>query len=185
MRTALVISLAAVALLGAGCGRPILFAEIEEQSICKTVREAPFAGVMPGTDLQTELPFPLGDYLPLFQVEGATLTLQLVELVFTARTGISDFNAVEQGTVTVLAPVGSSEVPVVPAAYARDTNPPGSTLVMAAQTAMDLAPYLDAESNLTLQTWMTGALPESDWTADIKGCIYMKARLNYATGYGL
>jgi len=62
---------------------------------------------------------------------------------------------------------------------------------------VDLAKYLaeaktatlpdggTADGNLLIEAVMTGTLPDNEWRADMKACVYMKARLNYLTAYGL
>lgn len=175
-----------VAIAATGCGNPILFAELDEPSICKTIPDVVFDPSVPGTDLRKDFPLSLKDFLPLFTYEGASTTIQLQELVFNAKEGITDFNSVEQATVTVVGPDGSALPPAVPGQYAKDaSNLPGRTLVLPGQAAVDLVPYMNTEATLNLQNIMTGSLPTNPWTADVRGCLRMKARMNYGSKFGL
>jgi hypothetical protein len=175
-----------VGLAGSGCGGPLLFAELEEELICKTIPDVIFDPSVPGVDLRRDFPIPLKDYLPLFSLEGASTNIELVELVFNAKSGITDFNSVEQATVTVVGPEGTTIPPAVPGQYVKDlVNLPGRTLVLPGQPGIDLVPFMDTESTLNLQNVMTGSLPPNPWTADVRGCLRMKARLDYGTRIGL
>lgn len=200
----------ALASLTSACSQgPIFYAEIEEPSLCKTIpwdQLPPFTGVAPGVDLVWEMPIPLAQQMSLFGgnadggfsvPQGSQINIRLVELTLTAKQGITDFNAVAASTVSAVPFPGSTLTEQVLLSYTQDpANLPGDRLTIAGDRGVELADFLNDSSGQTydggstdgsvlIRAVMTGTLPPNDWRADVRACLYMKARVNYLSAYGL
>jgi len=207
----LIPALTASALLAACNQGPLFYAELEEPRLCKTLPAEelpPFEGTAPGQELRFGVPIPIGEELPLFSGgDGGTsdveTEIRMIEMTLVARSGITDFNQIETAAITVEPPPGSAQPPALLISYAKDpANPPGDRLVVAGDQGVNLIPYLfdpggtDAgtpsgsdggsapEGTILVEATMTGVLPENEWTADIRVCIYMRTRFNYLNAYG-
>ncbi len=204
------IAAAAFAALASACSQgPIFYAEIEEPSLCKTIpydQLPPFSGVTPGSDLVWEMPIPLAQQMALFggNSDGgfaipadASINIRLIEFTLTAKQGITDFNAVTTSTISVEPFPGSTLTEQALLTYTQDAaHLPGDRLTVAGDKGVDLAAYLNdstgqsydggtMDGNLLIRAVMTGTLPDAEWRADVRACLYMKARVNYLSAYGL
>lgn len=173
-----------------GCGQPIFYADLDEPALCKTVADVPFDPTTPGADLKLDFDLPVGQYLPgIFEGNDAQVTLYLNEIVFNAKQGITDFNSVDNASISVLPPAGAD--PSLQTAlllnYTKDpANLPGRTLTVGGERNVELFPYLttDKDKKARLEAVMQGQLPPNIWTADVRVCLHMKAHFNYAKQYG-
>ena len=108
MRAAFIGIAAIAAIAATGCGNPILFAELDEPSICKTVPNVVFDPSVPGTDLRKDFPLSLKDFLPLFTYEGASTTIQGFEAI------LQSFDpAVEAKNPTLRATVPAAKLGII------------------------------------------------------------------------
>ena len=182
-------SLLIVAALGsAGCGGPIFYADVDEPAICKTVRDVPFEPAVPGADLRLAFDLPVGQYLPAIGTQDAQTQLYLNEISFIAKQGINDFNSVEQATISVLPQPNSTASKQVLLNYTRDpANLPNKELTVGGERDVELQPYLSADEDRAarLEAVMKGSLPSNYWTADVKVCLHVHIRYNYARQFGL
>jgi hypothetical protein len=171
----LLLPLAAVV---ASCGGPVLFAELEAPSICATLPDYAFTGTS-GSSLQTSVAYDMSTVLPAVSTNANVeyeLRLQEVETTLVTAPGY-DFGAIESFRVVALATATLPEVELV--SYVRDPAAPAtSQLVARGAMNVDLGPYLDG-GLLDLRLEYTGGLPAADWTANVRGCFYLKATLDY------
>lgn len=208
----ILLSVLAAAVLIA-CGRPLFYAELEEPRLCKTIPAEdlfPFPGTSPGAELRAELPIPLGAILePITafgqgDADGGTAaidldtTVRLIEFTLVARSGVTDFNAVETVAISVVPEPGSGLERATLLNYTRDpAHLPGDRLTVAGDENVNLAEYIGQSGSATLpdggtvdgtvrfEAVMTGTLPENEWTADMRACVFLKTRINYLNAYGL
>jgi hypothetical protein len=176
----------ALALLVAasGCGSPLLYAEIEEPRACITLHGQSFPGVPLGVSLQKALEFPLGSELPLVGEKDTASEIRLDEVTIIANASAAgDLDGIQEMAIKVVPPAGSSLPPETLITYQRAANP-GSALVAGGATGVDLAPYLDGGA-VHLEADVSGTLPGESWTADVKGCLYVKVTYDYGKGLGL
>lgn len=206
--------IAAATLVIVACNQgPLFYAEIEEPAICKTIPDVPFTASQPGQELRYPMAIPIGS-LPMFSPgdpDGGTdagagdneTEVRLIEFRLTNPRNVTDFNNFETAQVTVQPPSGSTLQAQALVTYVKDpTHLPGTTLVVAGDRGVNLVPYLfdatgmdagtgsfdagsGAERSIMVEGTMTGTLPDVDWQADVRVCIYMRTRFNYLNAYGL
>jgi hypothetical protein len=189
MHKLFVLGLGPVLALGAGCGGgadSLFYAELEEPAICKTVPDVPMDPTAPGATLTKTIPINLAENVPLFDTDSGNVVVRLLEVKFTGKQGIRDFNSVD--TAEVLALPDPSNTELQPTQVLSYTRVPGADvnleLNILAQRDVDLVPFL-TNGVVTVEARMTGGLPNNVWTADVRGCIYMKVRVNYLEAYDL
>jgi hypothetical protein len=177
------IALPALALL-AGCG--LLTAEVEIPSITITLKQQAFPGTPAGAPLVKEISFDVGANVPFTDDPDVSYELRLTQMTVAISTGsvMGDFGDIESVTLSVLPPTGQTlpEETIV-ASYVKAPPPADqspATIAVAGMASLDLAPYI-ASGNMTMKLQavsLTGsAIP--DWTADVSGVFYLKARANY------
>ena len=185
-------ALFAAALLGltSGCGiSQWFYAELEEPGICKTFVDVVMDPTAPGADLVKQLPpIPLSRNIPLFDSSAGGVQFKLLSLTFLGKQGIQDFNSVNSAWITALPdPNGTSGLP--PTELIRYDKAPGVTpgleLTIGGTSDIDLVPFLTSSGEISVEARMVGGLPNNPWVADITGCIYAKARVNYLGAYGI
>jgi hypothetical protein len=169
--------LALVPLLAAGCGGPVLFAELEAPSVCVTLPQYAFPGAV-GPDLAMDVAYDMSTVLPALDTANVEYELRLSQLDTTLVTAPGyDFGAIDSVRVVALATATLPEVELV--SYQRDPLAPATNEIVSSGTMdVDLAPYLQG-GQLALRVEYSGTLPASDWTADVRGCFYMRAMLDY------
>jgi hypothetical protein len=188
MKNTLSFFVALAALGSTACGGPILYADLDEPALCKTVQDVPFDGAVPGQDLKLSFDLPVGQYVPVFNTQDAVVNLRLNEVTFTAKKGIQDFNSVSSAGIDVLPQSGSTLPQTTVLSYTQDPNNlPGPTLTISGERQVELIPFLSSDSDrkATLQADMKGKLPPNVWTADVRVCFHTHARFNYAHSVGL
>jgi hypothetical protein len=186
------VSIFAVVLVAlVGCGGPVMYVEVEEPRVCKNLGELTFPGAPPGvTELRQTFPeFDFSSFnLPTI-TQGGELDAEtrLIEVSLNAGEGILDFNNWETAALSIIPASGSTLETREVVTYQKDPAAlPGRTMAITAEENVNLLPYLTESGNvISVDAVMTGVFPEADWTAEIKGCLYMRARYNYATQAGL
>jgi hypothetical protein len=189
LRTALFA--AALLALASGCGLSNQFyAELEEPGICRTFQGVVMDPTAPGAELVLVLPIPVTQDVPLFDTAGGGVVFKLLSVTFdsTNGTGIQDFNSVDSAWVTALPDQTNPNGQVATEVIRYDKAPnvlPGKKLTIGGNSDVDLVPFLSSSGGVTVEARMTGGLPNNNWTSDITGCLYAKARLNYLDAYGI
>ena len=189
-RTLLTTSLA-LALALAGCGGPVLFAELEMPSVEVTLPQYQFPGAAGSATVSKDISFDVGANVPVVNERNVTLDLKLTRLGIVLRTtnplDVNGFDGVKSVTISALDPVTSQPALVL----ARYDRPPGASgitqISVQSATDADLMPYLSA-GVITVRAEYTsdeppiaslGALPYYDWTADVTAEFWMKVTLDY------
>ena len=177
--------LTVAAALGTGCGGPLFYAELEEPGICKTVADVPMDATQPGATLSKTIPIDLAANVPLFDTTTGDVVVRLLEVQFTGKQGIQDFNSVDNAEVLAVPDSSSGLQPTQVLSYTKVPGvTPGLQLNIVAEDQIDLVPFL-TNGVVTVEARMSGGLPNNVWLADVRGCIYMKARVKYLEAYGL
>jgi hypothetical protein len=171
---------------------PELFAEVEAASVCIT----PATQTFPGTGIATpaydyEISYDLGDSLPVVNEPDVEYEIRLSQMdtrlqsVNPITDPSYDFSGVE--TVRIIAFDPTAALPEVELVrYDRDPSAPSPLYEIHASGPLnvDLAPYV-ASGQLSLRAEYSGSLPRGDWTADVKGCFYLRVKLDYGRAMGL
>jgi hypothetical protein len=179
--------LAVLAATGCGGGDSLFYAELEEPGICKTVLDVPMDPTAPGASLTKTIPIDLAANVPLFDTDSGNVVVRLLEVKFTGKQGIQDFNSVDSAEILALPDPNDTTglQPTQVLAYTKEPGViPGKELNIVADQGIDLVPFL-TNGVVTVEARMNGGLPNNVWTADVRGCIYMKARVKYLDAYGL
>jgi hypothetical protein len=167
----------------AGCGGPVLFAELEMPSVEVTLPQQTF----PGTTLTTQttnFSFDVGANVPVVNEPNVELDLQLTRMVLVLDTANplnpASFDNVDSVTIEALAPPASGLADLVLVAYTKPAGASGITRIEASSaTAADLTPYLQA-GRIDVRASYTGSgLPTADWTADVTADFHIKVKLDY------
>jgi hypothetical protein len=160
----------------AGCGGPILFAELEMPSVQVTLPQYQFPTI--GISTTQTIVFDVGANVPLVNEPNVDYDLELNRMTLVLEAGgpfpnFDTFNSVR--IVAVHPPLPD----LVLIEYANP--PPGSTTVTAtSSTSADLKPYLDAGQmtvNATFEADPT--TPVGVWYADVTADLYLRVRLDY------
>ncbi|HSN89889.1 MAG TPA: hypothetical protein VLS93_01565 [Anaeromyxobacteraceae bacterium] len=184
MRARTAAALASLPVLLAGCGGPLLFAEMEIPQACVTLPAFPFAGTNADPSTSRDVAYDLGGHFPAltnpnveYELRVARLDTRLVSTDPVTDPGY-DFGAVDSVRVVVYDPSGVlPEVEV--ATYVRNPVTPATTEIAAVGPMdADLAPYLQA-GTMNLRAEYSGGLPRGDWTADVQGCFYLRILFDY------
>ena len=159
-----------------GCDN-LLFAEVEQPEVCKTLPDRLFDG---STYSQT-LAVNIGEDLPGFDVsspDGLDSVFRLTRVDFRAKTGITDFDFVDSARITVLPPEGTDLPPVEVIHFQRDGADTTDTLSMRGANDVDLYAYL-TQGQVFVNSELVGRLPASEWSMDMKICLYAKVTADY------
>ncbi len=159
----------------AGCGN-LLMAEVEQPEVCKTLPDNVFSG----SEYTKTMEINVSEQLPGLDVTsptGVQSTFFFNRVDFIAKSGITDFDFVDSAKISVLPPDGSDLPPVAVIDFTR-TEPSGTTLSMVGSSKIDLYQYLTA-GVVKVEAALTGRLPSTDWSMDIKPCLYAKVKANY------
>lgn len=176
--------LAALPLALAACGGHIFFAEMEVPSLCVTLPRYAFPGTNADPSLSRQISYQLGAQLPVLNQPNVEYELRLSQLDTTLESSnpATDpgytFSSIQWVRIVAYDPTGV--LPDVELAYYRQDPANPATTVMIAGGAMDvdLAPYLQA-GQLNFRADYSGGLPLGDFTADVRGCFYLKVVLDY------
>lgn len=170
--------LSAAATLASGCGGSPFFVEAETEEVCKTEQNIQFPAALPGTaSIQQTFELPIGDMgasLPEGQMESE-LRLKVFEITVTG--GGADLSGIERATVSLRQPGTTSALKVID--YTRPANlPSGQKLTLTATTPVDML-ELARQDTLELSFEARGALPQQSWTASLRACAGLRARVEY------
>lgn len=171
-----------LALTLAGCGGPVLFAELEMPSVAVTLPQYSFPGAPAGVTVREDIVVDVGANVPLVNEPNVEFDLRLSRMTLVLDTSgpMSNFDDIESVTITALAPAGSGLVDLVLLAY---TNPHTATnvtrITATSETDADLKPYLSAGQLNIKAEYTGGGLPLSTWTADLTAEFWMKVKLDY------
>jgi hypothetical protein len=158
-----------------GCDN-LLFAEVEQPEVCKTLPDQLFDG---STYSQT-LSVDIGEDLPGFDVsspEGLDSVFRLTRVDFIAKTGITDFDFVDSAKITVLPPEGTDLPEVQVIDFQREGATTG-TVSMTGTNDVDLYAYL-TQGRVFVNAALVGRLPDDEWSMDMKICLYAKVTADY------
>lgn len=174
MRALLLLSLVSLT----GCG-PLLFAEVEARTVCVGLDAIAFPGAGAASEGVNALQYDLGSELPVLEEPDVEFELRILRLRIAGAPG-TDLSGIDRVRVLALPPPGSSLPAYEVLSYTRDPDAPAaSVLVAGGHTNLDLGPYLES-GRLDLRAEYAGSgLPAEDWTADVEGCFYVRALVDY------
>jgi hypothetical protein len=169
--------LSAAATLASGCDS-LFFVEAEAEEVCQTEQNVTFPGAFPGTaSIQQSFELPIGDVggtLPEGQMESE-LTLRLFEVTVTG--GGADLRGIERASVVLQRPGTTETIKLID--YVRAENAPsGTTLTLAASAPVDVL-ELARQEQLQLNFEARGSLPQQSWTANLRACAGLRAKVDY------
>lgn len=175
MRSAL--SVTALAFSLAGCGDPLLFAEIEEARLCLTQTGSISASA--GTsDVQLLYAgsYDLGSQTAGLTSNGVTSTLKALDFTITAVHGGVDFSSVTSAIVIVQKSDGANGGNATIATLDRQ-NSDRARLVMKSD-GMDVLDYLSS-GQLKFAVKAAGSIVSPHaWDANLEICLYAKVKLD-------
>jgi hypothetical protein len=189
-RTLLTTSLA-LALALAGCGGPVLFADLKMPSVEVTLPQYPFPGSKGETTVFKDISFDVGANVPVVNEPNVDLELRLTHLAILLRStdprDVNGFDGVKSVRISALDPATGTPALLL-ASYDR---PDGATAItqiaVASATSADLRPFLSA-GVITVRAEYTsdsppivslGALPFYDWTADVTAEFAIDVKVDY------
>lgn len=185
---------AATLLLLAGCGGPILFAEVEIREVGITLPHQSFpamttlGGSSCGTTpncAETDITFDIGNDIDVITQNNVTYDLKLTDLHIVADTTTTgaDLSGIVSADVVVVPADGGA--PVVVATYTRPTGGgPITTLAVSSVETVDLEPFIQS-GTLHLQVRLVYDAPTPAFTASIQGVFYLKAKIDYGKELGV
>jgi hypothetical protein len=168
--------------LAAGCGDPLVFAEVEEPSVCFTVHNQAMVGtggatvtdfVYSGTS-----PVNIGDNVALMNSKGATVNAHVLSFTLTDAKGTADLSGIASASVTISNTAGSTPL----LSYTRPANPPKDHLTMAG-SSQEIGALLSG-GNFNYSVAVSGQPPANDWTANIEVCLYLKVKVDVLQAAG-
>lgn len=184
------LALSAALLALAGCGGPLLSAEVEVERFCYAQRVCPASTPnclppMPTVPAAATIPSNLLPALtvplqlpPLLRNKGSEVEIRLLEARVRPVSAATDLRGIVSLDLS-LQPGSGAAVPV--AHYARPVPPPASvpTLALSGQR-VDVVAYLQAGQ---MQVRLGGAydapFPAGPWDADLELCFYGRALMPY------
>jgi hypothetical protein len=175
-RTLLTTSLG-LSLALAGCGGPVLFAELEMPSVEVTLPQYQFPSVV-GSASQ-DITFDVGANVPVIGEPNVDYDLYLNQMTIALRSGpFTDFDSFDTVKVTAVR-AGLPELVLVE--YTNPHTTSGMTTVTAkSSTGADLKPYLDA-GKITVRAEFTSS-PSTlagIWYADVSADLRLRVRIDY------
>lgn len=167
--------LSALLLATSGCG-DLLFLEVEQPEVCKTLPEQVFAGSQTSMTLTVNIGQELQG-LGFDSPEGIEPFVSLKRARLVARQGIDNFDFLDSVRIRLLPPEGSSQAPLTAVDYTR-TGPTGSTLELPGSEELDVSGYISQET-VRLEASFSGRMPPEQWSMDMQVCLYGRARVDY------
>jgi predicted small lipoprotein YifL len=188
------ILLAALALspLLAGCGGPLLFAQVEVPQVKITLPSQEFPATDAGsqywcTPTQTQpdciamsLAYDLGAQLPVVTEQNVTYAIRLTSLAIALATtsGGTDLGGVKAVAVRVRDAAAGGDGVVV-AGYARsDADPNPTAIAVTGNSNVDLAAYVQS-GELDVRVEMTYDAPTPAFTADVTSTWSLDVKLDW------
>ncbi len=186
MRPAL---LAAPFLLAAGCGGPLLHADLEIREARLTLPAEQFpsspplnvqSGCASGAPscVATELSYDLGQQLDLLNRPATAYDVRLTSLELAlATSNAGDLGGIAAAAVLAYPPGGGA--PVELARYERSaTDPAPTAIALTASSDVDLTPYLEA-GVIRLRVELSTDRATPAFVADVTAAFRLKVRLDY------
>lgn len=173
-----ILLLTASASLVTACEGPLFFAEAEMEEICKTEPTVTFPAALPGTtSVQQTFELPIGDTgssLPEGDLESE-LRLKVFEV--TATSNNVDLRSIESATLTLRQPGSTTGIRLVEYRRPSDSGPL-TKLTLTASAPLDVL-ELARENKLEMTFEARGALPQQEWTASLRACAGVRAKVDY------
>ncbi|BDG04523.1 hypothetical protein [Anaeromyxobacter oryzae] len=188
--------LVGVALLAlAGCGGPLLYAELVIPELGMTTPSQPFpasnadpsywcAADKPDC-ITTDFTYDLGQQVDLLTKKDVEYELRLTDLsiALDATSAGTDLHGVKSAAVEVIPP--GTTTPVEVASYARSAaNPSPTSISISGNASVDLAPFVDA-GQVHVRVKMSYDAPTPAFAADIRGVFYLRVKLDYGKTLGI
>jgi hypothetical protein len=188
----LVLAALALSPLLAGCGGPLLFAQVQVPEV-KIVLPSQ---TIPATDsgaqywcsptqtqpdcLATSLSYDLGAQLPVVTEKNVTYSIRLTTLAMalTAASGGTDLHGVKAVSVRVIDPAVGGDATVVASYVRSDADPNPSAITVSGDSNLDLAPYVQS-GQLGVRVEMTYDAPTPEFTADVTSTWSLDAKLDW------
>jgi hypothetical protein len=157
---------------------------MEIPEACLTLPDLAFTGTNGDPSLTRDVAYDLGGPFPAltdpnvdYEIRVSAMETRLVSTDPGTDPGY-DFGFVDSVRIFAHDPTGVlPEVEV--ARYVRNGSDPSPTeMVASGPMDADLAPYLEA-GTLDLRAEYSGGLPQGDWTADVRGCFYLRILFDY------
>ncbi len=156
--------LASLTLVAAGCE-----ATVDVERFCITQEAIGIPGSLLGFDITSPyFSLDLTDQIPFLQTNSSDTDLRIDEVTITAVTGSPDLSGV---TLVRLRAQPASGSAVSLAQYQRAPTDPAPTALVLSGDDVNIMPYLDA-GKANLQFTLSGRLPRSSWSADVKTCLH-------------
>ena len=160
-----------------GCGE-VFFAELELPEICVTYADQPMipAPILHHGTVQRSETYELGDQLPDLVGGAADLEAKVLGVTLGVKEG--DFGFLDEGTIQLDPPEGSSLPPLQLASYVKDPSQPAPRTLELAPPANDVVPYL-REGAFRFTITLTGTVPTQSWKMDTRVCAYARSKVRY------
>lgn len=173
-RTLLATSLA---LALAGCGGPVLFAELEMPSVEVTLPQYQFPSVVGSASEQ--ITFDVGANVSVISEPNVDYDLNLNRMTIELQSGpFTSFDSFDTVKITA---VRATLPDLVLIEYANPHTTTGmKSVTVTSSTGADLKPYLDA-GRITVVAEFTSDLttPAGIWYADLSADFYLRVRIDY------
>ncbi len=187
---------AALAAALAGCGGPLLFAEVQVPKVGATLPRQSF----PASDttdpadwcsalqtdppcIQTSIDYDLGGMVPILNDPGVTYDIRLTELAValsTTEVG-KDLSGVRSASVSVLTNVADPASAVVIASYVRPSGTATPTSIsVSGNSNLDLGPYLRG-GVLRVHAELVIDKPTPAFLADVTSQLSLEAKLDWGS----
>lgn len=167
--------LPALLLATAGCG-DVLFLELEQPALCKTLAGQTFGGSQYSTTLDIDVAREIQG-LGVQSPEGIELFVSMERARLIARSGITDFDFIDSARISVVSVAPDGPPPAEVLSYTR-TGPTGPEVELHDGGKLNLTDYI-SQDTLRVEAALSGRLPSEDWSIDIEVCLYGRARANY------
>ncbi|HZH02609.1 MAG TPA: hypothetical protein VEY30_02425 [Myxococcaceae bacterium] len=167
-----------------GCG-DLFYAEVEVPEVCVTEADAGLEGVpVPGTHtVSRAFNYDIGSALGTITTEGVDSEARLLTLTLTANRGISDMDFLDAIQVYAAAPPDSGLSDLKLVDYQQPAAAQGARTISLTAQQDNIIPYVTADA-LKLNVTFTGQIPQSSWSVDARGCLYIRGKYKYLSGDG-
>jgi hypothetical protein len=165
-------------LLLTGCDP--FFVELEIPELCQTQTDVTFDGLGFSAGTQTfvqTLHYDLASSIGILESAGLDADLRLLNVTFTAKSGVQDFSFVYEAEIAAQPPSGSALQSARVLAYQKPNGHVPAQVTLSGET-VDLVEYLSAGA-VDLNATITGDLPQNNWSFDVKACIYVRGKFSY------
>ncbi len=188
----------AAAVLATACGDPLLFAELEIPSVRIVLPSQAFPATTAGPGNQCPPPdtsasciyqtftYDIGSQVSVLNEKNVKAEVRLTELSIDLTAGaLANFGTVDEVSMWILPPAGSTLPQVIVAEYRRSAADPSPTAIkVSGYSNVDLGAYV-AAGVLSVAAEMKFNAVTPDFTADVTGDFYLKVRLDYGSYLGI